>query len=349
MTPHLLFTACDAGSANFFVPILRQLLLPFTVFAQDKAAIIFQKAEIQFELVSPSSWLTLLSQGESLLEKGVYSYIISGTSWGATVDKAITLAAKKKIPTIAIVEHWNLYRERFSEIEQGNIKKLDVFLPDEIWVVDKSARDQAQESGLPSELLVPVGHPFLEYKYIQLCAHGVSTPNKKIVFISENIREHFIEGSDLGRSYDEYSALEWLLDTVDFSKYELLIKLHPQEDANKYEQYLKGKKAVSVRSVKNTDTVSLICDSHKIVGMSSMFLLEASLVRSDVLSIMPGSSSQDFIGNSVGATQFVETKTVLAKRLKDPPVGVGQSEFGKRFLGSTKNVLSLIKKLKHRT
>ena len=50
--------------------------------------------------------------------------MITGTSWGPTIDKAAILGANYfDINSISILENWSLYVERFSEINKGILKK----------------------------------------------------------------------------------------------------------------------------------------------------------------------------------------------------------------------------------
>ncbi|MBF0231429.1 MAG: hypothetical protein HQK65_00125 [Desulfamplus sp.] len=346
MSGKILFSACDAGSANYLTPILKQLSLPFTVFAQGPAASIFKNEGIVYEPAPSCTWGNLDHVGENLLTRENFCYVIVGTSWGPTVDKTVTLAAQKyHVPSIAIVEHWSLYRERFSRLENGNILEPDLFLPDKIWVNDEIAKRQAIEAGLADSMITIAGQPFLEYQFQQLSRQNKSKRNRQIVFISERIRDDFVDGSDTGLQFDEYVVLEWLLETVDFETYELLVKLHPQENINKYDSWLQEKTKKTVIVVKEADVFNLICNSQKVVGMGSMLLLEAALIRDDVLSVMPDCAPEVFIGNNVGATTFIATKEELMLALKENPAVLGKSEYGKRFLGSTERIISKIKQL----
>ena len=341
MVGKILFSACDAGSANYLIPVLKQLPLQFKVFAQGPAASIFENAGIDFQFVAPCSWENLCEVGESLLKHEIFRFVVAGTSWGATVDKAIIQAAQKyHIPSVAIIEHWNLYRERFSRLENGNLIESDLFLPNQIWVNDEIAKNQAIEAGLSVDRLIAVGQPFLEFQYHQLCKKKKRIQNQQIVFVSERIREDFVKGSSIDRKYDEYSVLESLCKVFDFSKYELIIKLHPQEDKNKYQNLVSHNS--QIKTIKQCDIFELILTSKKFLGMASMLLIEAALVRNDVFSFMPGTSEDDFIGNIIGATSFGSTISDLKKYLNASSGIIEESDFGKRFFGSTQNILMLL-------
>lgn len=337
-------TACDAGTANYILPLLKKLSLPFSLFAQGEATSILKREGIDFTLLPPCNWTNLESTGESILKSGGFSQVIAGTSWGPTIDKAITLGARrKKIPTIAIIEHWNLYKERFSIVENGNIVEECLYLPDSIWVNDSFAKEAAIAAGLPEEKLFEAGQPFLEYQYNRLISRRFKLSNNNIVFVSERLKEDFIKGSSIGKKYNEYTVLELLIEAIDFSKNKLLIKLHPQESPDKYD-HIKNKRP-NIEVVKQCDIAELILESHKIVGMGSMLLMEAALVRNDVISVLPDTDPAEFIGNKIGATLFASDSADLKKYLELPPSPIGTATFGKRFLGATANLLRLIETL----
>ena len=341
---HLLFTACDVGTANFLLPVFKKLTIPYALFAQGEAAVLFKAKGIGFTPVPPCYWSDLQHVGEEILKTGRFTHVIAGTSWGATVDKAITQAAKMhRIPSVAIVEHWNLYRERFSRIENGEVFDVCMYMPDRIWVNDTYAKKDAIEAGLPEDKLIEAGQPFLESQYNRLISKDDKPSNNHIVFISERIKDDFVEGSSIGKKYNEYIVLDLLIESMDFSKNKLLIKLHPQEESDKY-NYLKGR-GLDIEVIKDCDIADLIRRSYKITGMGSMLLLEAALVRSDVISILPDTSPEEFIGNKIGATLFAPTCSDIKKYLDISPSPIGKSSFGERFLGSVATLVKLIENM----
>ena len=60
--------------------------------------------------------------------------LISGTGWSSNHEhKARIFAKQNKIKSIAVIDHWVNYRERF-------FLNGELVLPDEIWVFDKYAQ-----------------------------------------------------------------------------------------------------------------------------------------------------------------------------------------------------------------
>jgi len=346
----LLISSCDTGSANFLAPVLSTITVKYVLYAQKDAANIFKKWNIPFNLQEAVDWDDLLVFGEEIISKQNYiKAIITGTSWGSTVDKALTLAAKNNnIPCVSIIDHWDLYMERFSIVKNGYIMDRGKFLPDRIWVNDFVAYSDAESAGVPKDMIEVVGQPHLEYQTELLKNHNKTEQNKQIVFISERVAEDFVIGSPMSRGFDEYTVLESLIGSIDFSNTNLLIKLHPQESLGKFDSLVHGMPNIAV--VKDANNMDIITKSWKIVGMFSMLLLEAALIRDDVISFLPGANPLVFVGNKLGATIPVTTQNELKKLLSEKKNKLHCEKlratlFAEKFSGSIKRMTDSILKL----
>lgn len=349
----ILFSACDAGSANYFVSVLRALIdggvceNQWQMWAHGPAAEIFKKNDLPFFEVKDVSLNSLTQQAAQILNEWKPRFVLTGTSWGMTIDKALARASSELgITSAAIVEHWNLYQERFSTVEKGSITNRLVYLPDEVWVNDRYAWEGAVSAGLPQNCLRIMGQPFLEKRMLdlkKLCEMSKkSGMTNRIVFISERLREDFVAGSALDLGTDEFQALELLVKSVNFERTELIVKLHPQESATKYDGVFP--KGLPISITKDAALPELICSAKKVVGVNSMVLLEASLIRDDVISLMPDSTRQKFIGNETGATVPCYEISQLTRLLEDDASLVA-SKFGVKFQGSIARVTNRIQEL----
>jgi hypothetical protein len=83
-----------------------------------------------------------------------FKIILTGSSYGDnTIDKKLwKLASSSGLRSVAIIEHWSWYIERFQEDKQ-------LILPDQIIVNDSLAYDDAVKSGLPMNKLKIIGNP----------------------------------------------------------------------------------------------------------------------------------------------------------------------------------------------
>ncbi len=345
----LLVSACDTGSANILAPVLEKITTKYSLYAQESAARVFSRWGIPYHFVEKITWSELYGIGEKLLLESGVETVITGTSWGPSIDKALVYAAKNLgVHCISIIEHWDLYMERFSVVMNLRITETGVFLPDRVWVNDSIARAEAVAAGIPDKIIDTIGQPHLEFQLQALMASGSQRKVEQIVFISERVAEDFAKDTPLYRGFDEFEVLEILLEIIDFTHSRLLIKLHPQEPIDKYDELLAGRANVSV--VKYADNTEIISTAGILIGMFSMLLLEAALVRSDVISFMPGSDPSLFVGNRIGATRLVRFKREMKQILDQMQTEAGMqthcpTAFGKRFVGSLSHMLGTIQEL----
>lgn len=340
----LLVTACDAGTANALVPVLTRLDRPFRLFAQAQAAEIWAAQGLAPVVLDRCGWDELDELGAKVLNHGPFAAVLAGTSWGASIDKAVTAAASRRgLKAAAVVEHWGLYRERFSRIEAGRIEQPLIFLPDQVWVNDTSAKAEAVAAGLPKDRVKVVGQPHLERQRAELAqARPTRGLDDAVVFVSERLAADFPKDSDLSPGFDEFDALSGLIQALP-AGFRLVIKLHPQEEPDKYDAFL-AERGVRAQVIGRTDVPGLILGAGRLVGMASMLLLEAGLIRDDVISFMPGGRPGDFIGNRLRVTVPILSQEELALALTCPG-GSGPAPFGAAFLGSADRFIAAIGEL----
>ena len=347
----LLVTACDAGGANILAPSLQALQNPFKLFTQEPASKIIERWGIPQTKVPKSDWEGLKILSEKIISRYKPSAILTGTSWGLTLDKALVYVGKNLgLKTASIIDHWDLYRERFSLIENGRNVARDIFKPDSIWVIDEFALSEAVAAGLPKMALRIVGQAHLEYLSNKLISLKSGELKNKAVFISERINDDFPIGSDIYKGYDEYSTLRIILSALKNQDLGLCIKLHPQEERDKYSKLLKDYSAMQVEVIQDEESIEeLVISSKIIIGMNSMALLEASLVRSDVISLTPNSSAKNFIGNRMSVTKpvadLVELEHFFKNSLTFNLAGIKKTKFGELFSRSTEKTILEIERL----
>lgn len=339
MTRPLLVTACDSGTANYLIPVLPRLHRPWILVAQDPAVERLRAAGLAVTETPRGDWGGLAALGESVVGGGDYAAVLCGTSWGPTLDKTATLAARRRgLSCTAIVEHWSLYRERFSRVDGGVLQDADAFLPDEIWVNDAEAVREAVAAGLPADRLRALGQPHLEAQGAALATRKERPDGRTVVFVSERIRADFVPDSPMDPGFDEFEALEGLLSVLPEGK-TVTVKQHPQELADKYDIVAARDPRVTVVGV--CDLGALVAGAERIVGMVSMLLLEAALIRPDVISFLPGGDPDGFIGNRIGATRCATTLDDL-RRLLAAPRAAASTDFGARFAGSAARIAAAI-------
>ncbi len=84
--------------------------------------------------------------------------VLTGTGWESNFENLFLKEAKKiKIRTIAFLDHWACYQERFGDSDDW--KKN---LPDYIFVGDKWAYKIALKDGFPKNKLIQIENPYFE-------------------------------------------------------------------------------------------------------------------------------------------------------------------------------------------
>jgi len=299
----ILFVASDSGPARYIATLINASNFLFYCLCSEVSKDVFEDYGIKATL------------NENDIDYDRVHLVITGTCLGACKDKTAVRKAKDLgIPSISIIEHWSLYKERF-------VLEGELCFPDYIFVNDDFALKEALRSGLPVEKLYVSGNPYLEdlskrklfpmakEKWLQQYNLNMLPT---ITFISEIYRDDFPPGSENYPGFDEYDVLDTLIEISQENNYNLLIRKHPMEHLNKYNEYLNP--TIVLDKERNFDSV--IVNSDFIIGMGSMFLLEASLFRKDIISYRPN-ERYPFIGNLLKMTTKAMDKSTLSSLFED--------------------------------
>ena len=98
-------------------------------------------------------------------------------------------------------------------------------------------------------------------------------------------------------------------------KFQLLIRKHPSEPNEKYNELI----SENIKIDQNSSFDSIVHNSSSIIGMGSMFLIEASMFRSDIISLRPN-EKVEFIGNKTGITNKITNVSELYGFIKNNSV-----------------------------
>lgn len=208
-----------------------------------------------------------------------FERLIAGPGWNSPLEfEFIKAARKKKIPSVAYLDHWLNYRLRFGYPRDGWKENL----PDGIWVGDEEALRIAHEE-FPGMMvtLVPNEH----VREIRESFEAVQSKTKEepdlVLFLSEPMSEPTtIFGDAQEVSFDEYSVLKELMSRLEGSGFRLLVRMHPSESQEKYARF-------GVEISREPDLLIDIAKARIIVGMSTMALAHAAACGKAVWSIWP--------------------------------------------------------------
>ena len=223
------------------------------------------------------------------------------------------------IPTIAFLDQWQNYAERFSG--QSAAERL-CYLPDYINCINDIGEREMIEVGFDSHSLVKLGQPYLsslindaEFVHTNEIKNrlGIASDQRVALFASEAIQEHF----GRSRGYDQYDALRLFLKLMLNASQEkvLLIKLHPKDTPEGYEQVLSEYPTLCSRVIRNElSPLESIQISDEVFGMTSIMLIESYLLGKKTVSLQPGLVGED----SCVLTRYGIIPIMLSQNISDP-------------------------------
>lgn len=271
------------------------------------------------------SWAHLTLQAARVLTEHSAQILLLGTSWGPSIEKALIQRARlQAIPSIAVLDSWGNYVERFSGVHS---EERMAFLPDRIAVMDAFAHEEMVAQGFSPGQLVVTGQPAFDdlLQFAQATAasrvrqeltakYGLALNALVVVFVSEPLAA--IYGADAGSptylGYHEERVLRDIVAAIETLQAEfpqpltLLVKAHPKEDPPRLAHGLRSIGSTA-RVLAGEDTRRLLLIADAVVGMSSIVLVESYLLGRPTISYQPGLRVRD---------PFVLTRSGLLARVQ---------------------------------
>ena len=171
--------------------------------------------------------------------------LISGTSWASDLEhRARKLARQQGIPSVAVLDHWVNYRERFQ-------RDGEEVLPDALWVADAEAAAIAN-AVLPNLPVLQLPNQWLDGLCSTVRALRNKTdyqprrPPRRLLYLLEPIRVPWSQCPGLASETGEIQGLRYWLQQLPHlieqgwvaPKHELealALRPHPSEPAGKYD------------------------------------------------------------------------------------------------------------------
>lgn len=318
MNKKIMLLARDPGGANTVIPLaesLRERGYQVALYGKDAALKRYQQMGLEGQDITAILPEIKISSWEDFLFQQCPDFIITGTSGDDFTERYLWEAARSiKIKTFAILDQWMNYGIRFSnftlkEQEQYRQDKLHPYLPDYILVMDETARQEMIDEGIGAERIKISGQPYFDLIISARYSFSaeqilkvkreldVQRDELMVTFISEPISQDYAgSNGELYWGFDEKSTCSMLLYTLEKvlkqsdQRVKLIIKQHPRENEDNY-SFLNNEVRnghISISTVKDIDSWSLLRASDLVCGMSSMLLLEAIILGCPVLSIQIG-------------------------------------------------------------
>jgi hypothetical protein len=229
--------------------------------------------------------LSVMSLDEAIQHSG---WLLCGTSWQSDLEwQAIKIAKDYGKPSVAFLDHWGNYRERFT-------RRGLIVLPDEIWVGDAYAESMAHRI-LPEVKVKLVVNPYFDDLKRKLAAAPKQDINDgtglTILFVSEPLREHGLRGFRNERhwGYTEEEGLHYSLSNLHVLGEPIrcvIIRPHPSEPPHKYDWVKKEYKLTIIIGGGRT-LLEEIAESNVVMGFQSMAMVVGLLAGKRVISCIP--------------------------------------------------------------
>ncbi len=346
----ILVVARDAGAAAALAPVARAILdkgscIPVIV-AHAKAVTVFERAGLPVLALAEEP---AAEQVDSLLVRERVRCVLTGSSMRPARDDLFWSGARRAgVPSLAVLDHWCNYAERFTQRVPFDT------LPDALAVMDAVARDALVDAGCPAEALRVTGQPYFDDLFVRMGdldrAHvrhelGITLDRRLVVFASEPQERYY--GQTLG--YTEDTALAAIVDALGRADPSalLLVKLHPLQDDTAHEAAQVEGLAVEMRVLRAYPATHLVVAADAVFGMTSVFLLEGAIGGRPTLSIRPGGDPADhFLSRHADAiTSVVDPDLVQPAVAKALAAGIGPPRAADVGTGAVVRILALIDEL----
>lgn len=278
----------DAGCSELLCAMISQHRYDaaWQVFAQPKSpmALICERHSLSFTPIDDAAQQLKILKPDTLF---------FGTGWQEKVERPYVVYCKEHaIPTVAFLDHWSSYRERFSYPDDNWEKNCGDFTA----VHDEKALQLALNLHLP----YPIALPNL---YLQKLLHEAKSKNipltQNLLFLSEptDAVAKSTYGDENYWGFTQYTALEDILKNFErFGCAGLTIRLHPSEKSSGFKKILQKYPHVRVQ-INDAQTFELthqLLSAKIILGFDTMALYTAALMGKSVVSYLP-SSNRNFL------------------------------------------------------
>ncbi len=301
----LLVMGREPGGASALVSVA--LRARAEVVAYPSAATVFERAGLKPRAIVDDDAAAV----RSILGDFRPDVLVTGTSHDAGQENVWWTAARERgIPSLAVLDHWDNYAERFT------VRRPFDALPDRITVMDERALAALIGHGCPPELVVITGQPAFDAlleaqppgRDEARRAWSVDPRNWVILFASEPISSDHVV-----RQYNETQALAVLLEATATLPATVLVRPHPRQSQDSILSVFP-----TVRIDRTRRPHDALAGADTIVGMESMFLLEAAIAGAPVLSVQPSPLQYPVPGNCRSLIATARTAGETRAWLEDP-------------------------------
>ena len=264
----------DAGAANIILAWMRAHAATYPQAARDWRLLLQgPAAKLWTERSVP---LVHMCQNVNEALDGT-DVLLSGTGWASDIEhESRRQATVRGIKTIAVIDHWVNYKERF-------VRQEEIVLPNEIIVTDDHAFCIAERC-FP-DLAIQIKHNlYLSEMVNQIklmsCREG------EVLYVLEPIHANWCKQSE-----GEFQALNYFVTNIDRIGIDpaakIRLRLHPSEVLGKYDEWLANHHEFNVAIDDSHTLAEAIGKSEWVVGCESYAMVIALLAGRKVASTLP--------------------------------------------------------------
>lgn len=266
----------DAGAANLVFAWLREWVEVGLLNQYEFRLLLQGPAEKAWQLEPVLSLQMQLHTELSSALKGCQS-VLTGTGWASNLEHdARQLADSLQIPSVAVVDHWVNYAQRF---EREGV----VVLPNEIWVSDPYASEMAKE------LFKGIAVVELPNVYLQNLVKDIPTVQRdcnNLLYVLEPIRNDWGKGV-LG----EFQALDFFIKNLDkivgTDFVRIMLRPHPSDAPGKYDTWMQSNANLQIHLDTHVNLKDAIANARWIVGAETFAMVIASATGRATYSSLP--------------------------------------------------------------
>lgn len=272
---HVAIVSHDAGGAEILSSWLTRAHCQASVVVAGPAETIFRRK------CPHAEFMTL----EAALAK--CTWVLCGTGWQSSFERqAIALGRALGKKTVAFLDHWVNYHERFEE-DGHSIR------PDEIWVGDIDAERIARALFDQTPVFLQ-SNPYVDdllAEILRIQTRESGSVASRVLYVCEPIADHALAqyGNERHWGYTERDALRFFLTNVaalgqpmDF----ITIRPHPSEQADKY-HWVQDLVQLPIEFGGQKTLLEETLGSDIIVGCESMAMVVGLLAGKRVISTIP--------------------------------------------------------------
>jgi hypothetical protein len=192
--------------------------------------------------------------------------VLTGTGWASNLEhEARRLAALLQIPSIAVVDHWVNYTQRF---EREGV----VVLPDEIWVSDPYASEMAKE------LFKGIAVVELPNTYLQNLVKNIPPVPQhcnNLLYVLEPTRNDWGKGVP-----GEFQALDFFVKNLEkivgTKLVRIILRPHPSDAPGKYDAWMQSHANLQIHLDSHVNLNDAIANARWVVGAETFAMVIAS-------------------------------------------------------------------------